>query len=52
MTAKQKYAIAGLIGVGIGFFILSGQNTYGAGVWGNKIFMPFYSVGNQVGGSI
>jgi hypothetical protein len=52
MTNKHKFAIAALVGVGIGFFILSGQNTYGAGVWGNKVFGPFYGVGNQVGTNI
>jgi len=52
MDTRHAYAISFAIGAGVGFFLLTGGNTYGAGVWGNKFIGPFYSTGVMVGQKI
>ena len=52
MKTNHAYAIAAVVGLGIGFFLLTGANTYGAGVWGATYFGPFYTTGNQLGAKL
>lgn len=43
MTQKHYLAIGFAAGALAGYFLLTGQNTYGAGKWGNSTFGWVYS---------